>query len=145
MVLIDGQKSLTEEEKRLKQDAQREKYWKKWGPYVAERQWATGQKLCSTMSTPNANFFTVREDYSADGDAWSREFQLLSNAIFIAEKLLQTSHTINPASEPTVGERTVSQASAIHTGSRTLHSLSGTARSKSRFAPPIAPSIANFV
>ena len=28
--------------------------WRKWGPYVAERAWAT-----------------VREDYSADGDAWS--------------------------------------------------------------------------
>jgi hypothetical protein len=55
MVLIDHQqKFLTEEEKRLKQDRLREKYWKKWGPYVAERQWAT-----------------VREDYSADGDAWS--------------------------------------------------------------------------
>lgn len=29
-------------------------YPKRWGPYVSERQWAT-----------------VREDYSADGDAWS--------------------------------------------------------------------------
>src|SRR5262245_18488144 len=28
--------------------------WRKWGPYVSERQWGT-----------------VREDYSADGDAWS--------------------------------------------------------------------------
>jgi hypothetical protein len=28
--------------------------WKKWGPYVSDRQWGT-----------------VREDYSADGDAWS--------------------------------------------------------------------------
>src|SRR5207245_8965064 len=27
--------------------------WKRWGPYVAERAWGT-----------------VREDYSADGDAW---------------------------------------------------------------------------
>ena len=27
--------------------------WKKWGPYLSERQWGT-----------------VREDYSADGDAW---------------------------------------------------------------------------
>jgi hypothetical protein len=54
MVLIDNHEFLTEEEKRLKQDRERTKYWKKWGPYVAERQWAT-----------------VREDYSADGDAWS--------------------------------------------------------------------------
>src|SRR5882757_2026617 len=28
--------------------------WKKWGPYVSDRQWGT-----------------VREDYSADGDAWN--------------------------------------------------------------------------
>ncbi|KAI1403729.1 Six-hairpin glycosidase [Hypoxylon fuscum] len=54
MVVVDNHEYLTEEEKRLKQDGNREKYWKKWGPYVAERQWAT-----------------VREDYSADGDAWS--------------------------------------------------------------------------
>ncbi|KAF7898327.1 hypothetical protein EAF00_004773 [Botryotinia globosa] len=54
MVQIDSHEYLSEEEKRLKEDRERTKYWKKWGPYVAERQWAT-----------------VREDYSADGDAWS--------------------------------------------------------------------------
>lgn len=42
MVVFDGHEFLTEEEKRLQQDRKREKYWKKWGPYVAERQWATG-------------------------------------------------------------------------------------------------------
>lgn len=54
MVLIEGQEILSEEEKRLKADRERSAYWKRWGPYVAERQWAT-----------------VREDYSHDGDAWS--------------------------------------------------------------------------
>ena len=54
MVLIDGKEFLSEEEKRLKLDRERKGYWKKWGPYVAERQWAT-----------------VREDYSENGDAWS--------------------------------------------------------------------------
>jgi hypothetical protein len=54
MVVHDGHEYLTEEERRLKEDRDRTKYWKKWGPYVAERQWAT-----------------VREDYSHDGDAWS--------------------------------------------------------------------------
>src|SRR4051812_5764333 len=39
---------MTEESDRLKT-----KGWKKWGPYVSNRQWGT-----------------VREDYSADGDAW---------------------------------------------------------------------------
>ncbi len=39
---------------RLKEDASRAKNWKRWGPYLAERQWGT-----------------VREDYSADGDCWN--------------------------------------------------------------------------
>lgn len=47
MVLVDKQDVLSVEEQRLREDRQRKKYWKKWGPYVAERQWAT-----------------VREDYS---------------------------------------------------------------------------------
>jgi hypothetical protein len=42
MVVFDGHEYLTQEEKRLKEDRERTKYWKKWGPYVAERQWATG-------------------------------------------------------------------------------------------------------
>ncbi|KAF1808757.1 hypothetical protein P152DRAFT_208283 [Eremomyces bilateralis CBS 781.70] len=54
MVLVEGKEYLCTEETRLKEDRERTKYWKKWGPYTAERQWAT-----------------VREDYSADGDAWS--------------------------------------------------------------------------
>lgn len=47
MVVVDRHEYLCEEEKRLQQDRERKAYWKKWGPYVAERQWAT-----------------VREDYS---------------------------------------------------------------------------------
>ncbi|GAC1537365.1 MAG: glucosidase [Polyangiales bacterium] len=42
------------EQLRLDEDRTRDKAWKRWGPYLADRQWAT-----------------VREDYSADGDAWS--------------------------------------------------------------------------
>ncbi|KAJ2919906.1 hypothetical protein MD484_g396, partial [Candolleomyces efflorescens] len=42
------------ERHRLTQDDKREKHWKRWGPYLSDRQWAT-----------------VREDYSANGDAWS--------------------------------------------------------------------------
>ncbi len=41
------------EERRLAEDTRREKNWKRWGPYLAERQWGT-----------------VREDYSADGSCW---------------------------------------------------------------------------
>ncbi len=43
----------TAEHARLAEDAARSKNWKRWGPYLAERQWGT-----------------VREDYSADGDVW---------------------------------------------------------------------------
>lgn len=42
------------EEERLQQDTSRTHRWKRWGPYLAERQWGT-----------------VREDYSANGDVWT--------------------------------------------------------------------------
>jgi hypothetical protein len=38
---------------RLQEDARREVNWKRWGPYLSERQWGT-----------------VREDYSPDAQAW---------------------------------------------------------------------------
>lgn len=45
MVIVAKQEFLCEEERRLKDDRQRKRYWKKWGSYVAERQWATGMQL----------------------------------------------------------------------------------------------------
>ena len=45
--------TLTAEEQRLQASTERVAHWKRWGPYLAERQWGT-----------------VREDYSANGDAW---------------------------------------------------------------------------
>ena len=45
---------MSSEKKRLEEDKKRSHYWKKWGPYVAERQWGT-----------------VREDYSKNGDVWN--------------------------------------------------------------------------
>ena len=45
--------SIDAEQTRLGEDARRERNWKRWGPYLSERQWGT-----------------VREDYSADGDTW---------------------------------------------------------------------------
>jgi hypothetical protein len=44
---------MTREEIRLSESQERNKHWKRWGPYLAERAWGT-----------------VREDYSAGGDAW---------------------------------------------------------------------------
>jgi len=41
------------ETQRLADDAARAANWKRWGPYLSERQWGT-----------------VREDYSADGSCW---------------------------------------------------------------------------
>ncbi len=41
------------EEERLAESRARKVHWKRWGPYLAERQWGT-----------------VREDYSPDGSAW---------------------------------------------------------------------------
>jgi hypothetical protein len=44
---------MTEEQKRLADAQSKTAHWKRWGPYLSERQWGT-----------------VREDYSAHGEAW---------------------------------------------------------------------------
>src|SRR6202451_1318452 len=44
---------MTPEEERLQASVERTVHWKRWGAYLSERQWGT-----------------VREDYSADGNAW---------------------------------------------------------------------------
>ncbi len=41
------------EQRRLVEATRREQHWRRWGPYLSDRQWGT-----------------VREDYSADGSAW---------------------------------------------------------------------------
>src|SRR4051812_29151129 len=45
---------MTAEQLRLDEARQQQAPWKKWGPYLSERQWGT-----------------VREDYSENGDAWN--------------------------------------------------------------------------
>jgi hypothetical protein len=49
-----GTAEIPVEVKRLEEDKNNVAPWKKWGPYLSERQWGT-----------------VREDYSPDGDAWN--------------------------------------------------------------------------
>lgn len=49
MVVFDNHEFLTAEEKRLQEDRHRTKYWKKWGSYLAERQWATGSSHAAMM------------------------------------------------------------------------------------------------
>lgn len=49
MVVVDKHEYLCTEEQRLKDDRERKKYWKKWGPYTAERQWATGESYLSQL------------------------------------------------------------------------------------------------
>ncbi len=44
---------MTQEERRLQESRERRVHWKRWGPYLSERAWAT-----------------VREDYSPYGTAW---------------------------------------------------------------------------
>jgi hypothetical protein len=34
-------RAITPEHRRLAEDAGRERHWKRWGPYLAERQWGT--------------------------------------------------------------------------------------------------------
>ncbi len=49
-----GGVAMTKEEIRLQETREGKLPWKKWGPYLSERQWGT-----------------VREDYSEEGDAWN--------------------------------------------------------------------------
>ena len=53
---------LTVEDRRLEESRLRKKHWKRWGPYMSERQWGT-----------------VRKDYSPGGTAW--EFFPFEHAI----------------------------------------------------------------
>jgi hypothetical protein len=41
-VVVDHHEYLCAEEQRLKEDRERTKYWKRFGTYLSERQWATG-------------------------------------------------------------------------------------------------------
>jgi hypothetical protein len=50
---MDSNTELTKEGERLEEALERKIHWKRWGPYLSERQWGT-----------------VREDYSLDGTAW---------------------------------------------------------------------------
>ena len=68
----------TAEDQRLADARERGVPWRRWGPYVSERQWGT-----------------VREDYSADGNAWKLP-----------------DRTSRPARAPTAGARMGSWASA---------------------------------
>jgi len=51
---IQRESFMTAEHTRLDESRNRKVTWKKWGPYLSERQWGT-----------------VREDYSQNGDAWN--------------------------------------------------------------------------
>jgi hypothetical protein len=49
-----SRRNMTREQQRLNEAQEKQVLWKKWGPYLSERQWGT-----------------VREDYSENGDAWN--------------------------------------------------------------------------
>ena len=53
MATFTPERNLTTEEKRLEEIRTQKIRWRKWGPYLSDRQWGT-----------------VREDYSPDGTAW---------------------------------------------------------------------------
>ena len=50
---MSGVRAMNTEAKRLEETRERRAHWRRWGPYLADRQWGT-----------------VREDYSPSGDAW---------------------------------------------------------------------------
>ncbi|MCX5931724.1 MAG: hypothetical protein NTW83_07830, partial [Cyanobacteria bacterium] len=51
--ILEAKLSQTRERQRLLENADRQLYWQRWGPYLSDRQWGT-----------------VREDYSEYGNAW---------------------------------------------------------------------------
>ena len=51
--MTGGDRPLTAEERRLAEARDRSTHWRRWGPYLSDRQWGT-----------------VREDYSSGGNAW---------------------------------------------------------------------------
>lgn len=99
MVLVDGKDVPSAEELRLREDRDRTKYWKKWGPYTAERQWAV-----------------VREDYSyvaCDTGRCDEHTDLI-----LAGRMAMpgpTSPTTWPAPGPSAGVRTALLACRTHT------------------------------
>ena len=58
---------MTQEEFRLSESTDRKKHWKRWGPYLSERAWGT-----------------VREDYSAYGNAWNSFHMIMRVRAFTA-------------------------------------------------------------
>src|SRR6266496_5531311 len=52
--MTGGTPTMTQEERRLQDARERTDHWRRWGPYLADRQWGT-----------------VREDYSAYGECWT--------------------------------------------------------------------------
>lgn len=88
MVIINDHEYLCEEELRLQEDRERTAYWKKWGSYLSERQWATGltsslifipekptnlysqfERIIRKLSWPIS--FLDWQLSRADGDAWT--------------------------------------------------------------------------
>src|SRR5436189_3797376 len=45
---------MNDEKRRLEEDRLGQQSWRRWGPYLSDRQWGT-----------------IREDYSPSGDAWN--------------------------------------------------------------------------
>ena len=56
------------EQKRLNDAREAGVPWKKWGPYLSERQWGT-----------------VREDYSDEGNAWSYDADVEGRFTYLAQ------------------------------------------------------------
>lgn len=137
MVVHDGHEYLTEEERRLKEDREKTKYWKKWGPYVAERQWATGS-LCSAGSSNHNEIAMLTSCDSTRGlqCRWRRvELYVLSTFLLCAfgagSNLLlpQTSRTTMHDPELSDGVKMALPVSPIHMDIKILALPSGTRKS----------------
>ena len=73
---------MSAEKIRLKEDKECSKHWKKWGPYLTERQWGT-----------------VREDYSPDGMAWENVSHDDALSINVVKHVVQNSKASGTAAD----------------------------------------------
>ncbi len=58
------------EHKRLREDDTRQANWKRWGPYLSERQWGTVREVGSNFLLVIIYRQLMIQDYSETGECW---------------------------------------------------------------------------
>ncbi|CAI4212542.1 unnamed protein product [Parascedosporium putredinis] len=105
----NGDDFLTKEEQRLKEDRERTKFWKKWGPYVPERQWGTGEFAARAPRGGELERKLEKKLFAGDRiltEAWESSSRGLQRQWRCLGSQISLMTTPNPA--PIAGAKTVS-------------------------------------